>query len=380
MGGLAGLVLCAWVTAAPWPSEGFVDLDGLARRGPGWQQVQALRAQARALRAASALLPPVVVGPVAPDRVPPTPQMEQDATRVETQMFAPQALSLEIQVLREAYLSQIGADRRRGLSAQATRLAAELLRAIREEQLRRSDWELALVRSQQLERLNVALHLREADVAAKPRYLALRDALDALGEAVAEQWRREQAPLVTRRLRTRLEEVGAQLSRDAAQQQSEADRVLVEREVELAEAARLFRAAQEAGRVRRPELDVDLALAAWHATMAQRGQRLAAARAQGQSVDAERAAALEAEADRLERGLAADSRKRAAAWVALVARRERVRLVTAAAPGLADLTARVADAVAALEADPRALAPDPPADLTFADGAPAPPDKESRQP
>lgn len=357
--------MCACLAAAPWPSQGYVNVDVLVEQSPLWRQVASLRATAAALRGAADSHVVAPLAPVAPDAVSAPPGLEADIRGFEDASVTEKAHELQRQLLRESYLAQIAAARRRGLSAQAPALEVEMVAAGDRQRARWEQRQRVFAGAEALGRTNLRLDLTDRNATRRAEAKAELETLETLDRALSDAWQRDEAGTVARGLRARLAEISTQLARAADEQQRAADRVLERREDELADTNPWLGSVPD-GELATSGPPLDLQLRLWRAGA---GKLQAAANDRAlQLRDSDRATAeaLERDAARLATGLRERARAQVLAWLSVIGREQSVHLVTERAPNLPDLTTRVAQRVAELRDSEEPLPPVPAA-LNFDD-------------
>lgn len=334
------------------PPEGSVDVDALVRADSRWQRVERLRTEAARLRALAAA-PAELTWPASP---PPERSDVGGAGELRAEDYETKAEAVELQLLREALLDEIAANRQRRLSARSDELAA----ALRDRQRQTLDslygWEHDIARAQVVERTTWTAQLANERLRPDDAERIRRDlsTLDALVGGVAELRRREALVGATRQAREATAAMLAELDRQASEERRRADRELARRELELAAAAAQREAYRRERLGERAALTVDLQLDDWRRELAERPAAAVAQQAAGRETLVAEAEALEAQATALAARLDALLRPRVLAWVTVIQRQDGVTLHTTPADGVPDITAAVAARIAALESDPSA--------------------------
>jgi hypothetical protein len=329
----------------PLPAAGWVEVGALVKGSPQWRRVADLRRQAAALRASADSVAPAVLPTVPPERLPVPPTAQPVSGGFETK-----AAQLELQLLREAALSEMAAERRRQLAAQSGRLRREVLArliASQEDWLR---WEDSLGADQQMARTTLALEAHRDGGKLPAEAQVDLNLLDGVSSAVAATRRREQQGTLARYARQRLTEATSALDAHTAEQLRAADLALAQRAKEQSAdlaALRQARAELAGPSAAQPQ---GLDLAPWKATLAEQGQALDADHAADREALAAAAAGLEAAADELAKRLAERLPQDIALGLKMVEDDAGVRLYTEPRDqeGRPDVTAAVAAHLAAL--------------------------------
>jgi hypothetical protein len=324
------------------PGQGWVDLDALVRAAPDWQRVEELKSQARALREAADNVAPALLPEVPPDRVPTPPGAQPITGALEDK-----AAAAERQLLAEALLSEIAADRRRDQAAHSPRLHRELVERLAAAQIAWESWQTALNRDEQLARSNLAEALRTAVARQREDLTAELNVLDATDAAVSGLRRAELEAGVSDALRRSAAQLDRQLDQTSQEGQRRADRAVAQRAAEQAQAAAQLaqmraQAAQPPGQ---PPVTIDLTR--WRQTMADQTAQLQTRRAADRAAWLAAAAQLDAAAAALAEDLAQKLPGRLALTVTMLAHDAHVELRLTPVPGWPEVTAQVAQRLAA---------------------------------
>lgn len=351
---LACCLATATFAAGDLPPVGYVDVDQLLAGDPAVARAALLHDAATALRDFAARVPLVTPPPPPAETVSgdggtlvgPAPEGERDAAE------------LELALLREALAEQIARHRDHTI-ADSSRDQARQLGVYDEAQLLESlRWQQELGLAQRYERINLVLQLNAtANAAEAPRLRLELNVLDALTIAAAGARERDVAESRMEYARDQAQQLREELRRELAQEEREADRTVARRELELQDEATRREAYRLQTLQQLGQLEVDLELAGWRQVLS---GRLADVRARRMALqDAYRDAAdeLQAKAEAIRAEAGAKARPRMLAWLRHVARRNGTELVLQPQDGVPDVTAEVARQVAALRADPKALAP-----------------------
>ncbi|MBI2301761.1 MAG: hypothetical protein HYU66_22895 [Armatimonadetes bacterium] len=338
------------------PEQGYVDVAQLVRSDPRYARVSRLRDAAERLRrtdlpaaAPTPPLPTAVAGAGANGDTGP----EEDLNTFE----------VELSIYRAALSEEVESNRQRRLDSRSEELFDELKRrraASRDDQ---SAWERSMAAAQVIDRATAAawealdaLHapVTPSGQAGMERAKSASAAARAVGIALAAQRRTEEHVSATRRERQQVQGVFDGLDRTARDERRQAERRLAGRESQLEDEARRRTAYRGEHFAQLGAREVDLSLGEWRKALDQRfetaEQRLSAERGQFDLA----AEALDRQAAAAETELLGALRRRVTALLPLLGRELGIVLTTDAAAGWPDVTAQVAERLAALEAGPAA--------------------------
>lgn len=335
------------------PEQGYVDLAQLVRSHPRYARVSRLRVAAERLRLTEL-----------PAAAPTPPLPTARAGAVGNGEAAPAddlgTAEVELAIFRAALAEEVESNRQRRLDSRSEDLFAELRERRAAGRNDQSAWERSMAAGQVLDRtIRAGLEAMHTPVgpsgqAAMDRAERASAAASGVGSALAEQRRAEEHVAATRRDRQAVQGVFDALDGAARDERRQAERRLAGRESQLEEEARRRAAYRGEHFAQLGTREVDLALGEWRETLDQRietaEQRLRTERGQlGLAAEA-----LDRQAAAAESGLLEALRRRVKALLPLLGRELGIVLTTDAGAGWPDVTAQVAERLAALEAGPAA--------------------------